>query len=47
MEKVLDTGIYCSRCKLYLNEEKLIDWECWCAAEEWKQAKVKIEIDEE
>jgi hypothetical protein len=47
MDKVLETGIYCSQCKMFLNDNKLLDWECWCAAEDWKHAKLGIEIEEE
>lgn len=46
MHKVLESGVYCSQCKLFLNDEKLMDWECWCATEDWKHAKLGIETGE-
>ncbi len=28
MEKVLETGVYCTRCDCIIKDEDLISWEC-------------------
>ncbi|MBD1222776.1 hypothetical protein [Virgibacillus halodenitrificans] len=43
MKKVIESGTYCSQCNIFLSHEKRMDWECWCAAEDWHEADMIIE----
>lgn len=45
MNKMIDEGVYCKRCELFINYEKMSDWECYCNAEEWKTAKIMMVTD--
>ncbi|MEC1780058.1 hypothetical protein [Schinkia azotoformans] len=42
MKKVINTGIYCGKCKLFIRNEDVVDWECHCSAEAWEDAKIVL-----
>lgn len=49
MSKAPICGVYCKQCDLFLKNDKLFYWECWCATEDWYDALKRgkdIEIKE-
>ncbi|MEC1772820.1 hypothetical protein [Schinkia azotoformans] len=47
MIKVINEGIYCGKCKQFIRQDIVPDWECPCFAEEWEDAKIVLVTDEE
>lgn len=45
MKKVIDEGIYCGKCKLFIKQDIVPDWECHCIAEAWEDAKIVLITD--
>lgn len=42
MNKVLECGVYCHKCKLFIKDEALMEFECHCHGENFENAKIQL-----
>ncbi len=44
IQKILKSGLYCFQCEVFLENDKMEDWECWCNRSYCEKADITINV---
>jgi methionyl-tRNA synthetase len=45
MQKTLKSGLYCFQCEVFLEKERIEEWDCWCNKSYCEKADITINVN--